>query len=113
MNARKKSAEIEGLLTDYIPSVEKLMTRMKKANGAVKELQAEIRNLKKEVNSSKVSVQRQLELSRKLQEFEDLRQTVEDLQQAIGAIPPEIIWRKGGSNMEIIQDNAKNWCRCG
>lgn len=91
LNARKKSAEIEELLTDYIPSVEKLMTRMKKANGAVKELQIEIRDLKKEVNRSKVGVQRQLELGRKLQELEDLRQTVEDLQQAIGAIPPEIV----------------------
>ena len=67
------------------------MTRMKKANGAVKELQVEIRDLKKEVNSGKVSVQRQLELGRKLQELEALRQTVEDLQQAIGAIPPVIL----------------------
>ena len=46
LNAKKKSTEIEAILTDYIPSVEKLMTRMKKANSAVKELNAEIAVLK-------------------------------------------------------------------
>ncbi len=79
LNAKKKSAEIETILTDYIPSVEKLMTRMKKANSAVKELNAEIAALKQEVNSSKASIQRQLELTRKVQELDDLRQTVEEL----------------------------------
>lgn len=91
LNAKKKSAEIETILTDYIPSVERLMTRMKKANSAVKELNAEIAALKQEVNSSKASVQRQLELVQKVQELDDLRQTVEELQQALDAIPPEIL----------------------
>ena len=90
LNAKKKSAEIESILTDYIPSVEKLMTRMKKAGNTVKELNAEIAALKQEVNSSKASVQRQLELARKLQEFEALQQTVKDLEGEISAIPPEI-----------------------
>ena len=79
LNAKKKSAEIESILTDYIPSVEKLMTRMKKASSAVKELKKEIAALEQEVNSSKASVQRQLELTRKVQELDDLRQTVEEL----------------------------------
>ena len=91
LNAKKKSAEIETILTDYIPSVEKLMTRMKKANSAVKELNAEIAALKQEVNSSKASIQRQLELTRKVQELDDLRQTVEELGGIVSALPPEII----------------------
>ena len=91
LNTKKKSIEIETILTDYIPSVEKLMTRMKKANSAVKELNAEIAVLKQEVNSSKASVQRQLELARKVQELDDLRHTVEELQKALDAIPPEIL----------------------
>ena len=91
LNAKKKSSEIESILTDYIPSVEKLMTRMKKANHTVKELNAEIAALKQEVNSSKASIQRQLELTRKLQELDDLRQTVKDLESIISAILPEII----------------------
>ncbi len=91
LNAKKKSAEIEDILTDYIPGVEKLMTRMKKANGAVKELNEEIASLKQEVNNSKASIQRQLELTRKVQELDDLRHTVEELQQALYAIPPEIL----------------------
>ena len=91
LNAKKKSTEIEAILTDYIPSVEKLMTRMKKASSTVKELKKEIAALEQEVNSSKASVQRQLELTRKVQELDDLRHTVEELQQTLDAIPPEIL----------------------
>ena len=90
LNAKKKSAEIETILTDYIPSVEKLMTRMKKANSAVKELKKEIAALEQELDGSKASVQRQLELAKKLQEFEALQQTVQELEDEISAIPPEI-----------------------
>ena len=90
LNAKKKSAEIETILDDYIPSVEKLMTRMKKANHTVKELNAEIAALEQELDGSKASVQRQLELAKKLQEFEALQQTVKDLEDEISAIPPEI-----------------------
>ena len=90
LNAKKKSSEIESILTDYIPSVEKLMTRMKKANSAVKELKKEIAALEQELDGSKASVQRQLELARKLQEFEALQQTVNELEDEIAAIPPEI-----------------------
>ena len=90
LNAKKKSAEIETILTDYIPGVEKLMTRMKKAGNTVKGLKKEIAALEQEVNSSKASVQRQLELARKLQEFEALQQTVQGLEDEIAAIPSEI-----------------------
>ena len=90
LNAKKKSVEIDAILDDYIPSVEKLMTRMKKANSAVKELKKEIAVLEQELDGSKASVQRQLELARKLQEFEALQQTVQKLEGEISAIPPEI-----------------------
>ena len=91
LNAKKKSAEIESILTDYIPSVEKLMTRMKKANSAVKELKKEIAALEQELDGSKAGVQRQMELTRKVQELDDLRHTVEELQQTLDAIPPAIL----------------------
>lgn len=90
LNAKKKSAEIEDILTDYIPSVEKLMTRMKKAGSTVTELKKEIAALEQELDGSKASVQRQLELAKKLQEFEALQQTVKELEGEIAAIPPEI-----------------------
>ena len=90
LNAKKKSAEIEDILTDYIPSVENLMTRMKKAGNTVKELKKEIVALEQELDGSKASVQRQLELAKKLQEFEALQQTVKELEDEIAAIPPEI-----------------------
>ena len=90
LNVKKKSTEIEAVLTDYIPSVEKLMTRMKKAGSTVKELKKEIAALEQELDGSKASVQRQLELAKKLQEFEALQQTVQELEDEIAAIPPEI-----------------------
>ena len=90
LNAKKKSAEIESILTDYIPSVERLMTRMKKAGNTVKELKKEIAALEQELDGSKAGIQRQLELARKLQEFEALQQTVKDLEDEIAAIPSEI-----------------------
>ena len=90
LNAKKKFAEIEDILTDYIPGVEKLMTRMKKAGSAVKELKKEIAELEREVEGSKVSVQQRLELAKKLQEFEALQQTVQELKDEIASIPPEI-----------------------
>ena len=91
LNAKKKSAEIETILTDYIPGVEKLMTRMKKAGSTVKELKKEIAALEQEIDGSKASVQRQLEFTRKVQELDDLRHTVGELQQVLEAIPPEIL----------------------
>ena len=90
LNAKKKSMEIEAILDDYIPSVEKLMTRMKKAGSTVKELKKEIAALEQELDGSKASVQQQLELAKKLQEFEALQQTVKDLEDEIAAIPTEI-----------------------
>ena len=90
LNAKKKSAEIEDILTDYIPSVERLMTRMKKASSTVKELKKEIAALEQELDGSKASVQRQLELAKRLQELESLQQTVKELEGEIAAIPPEI-----------------------
>ena len=90
LNAKRKSTEIEAILTDYIPSVEKLMTRMKKASSTVKELKKEIAALEQELDGSKASVQRQLELARKLQEFEALQQAVKELEDEIAAIPPKI-----------------------
>lgn len=84
LNAKKKSAEIEALLEQYIPNVERMQTQMRKYDAAYKALRAENAGLKKQVNSSKESIKRQLEVSQQLQELEELRRTVEH-------IPPEIL----------------------
>lgn len=63
LNAKKKSAEIEALLEQYIPGVERMQTQMRKYDAAYKALQAENTGLKKQVNSSKESIKRQLEVS--------------------------------------------------
>lgn len=84
LNAKKKSAEIEALLEQYIPGVERMQTQMRKYDSAYKALRAENAGLKKQVDSSKESIKRRLEVSQQLQELEDLRRTVEN-------IPPEIL----------------------
>ena len=69
LNAKKKVAEIEALIDEYIP---------------YKTLKTEITELEKKLDDSKESTLKKLEISRKLQEYEELRKTVEN-------IPPEIL----------------------
>lgn len=84
MNAKKKAAEIEALLDEYIPGVELMKTRLKKYDTAYKTLKTEVAELEKKLDDSKESTLKKLEISRKLQEYEELRKTVEN-------IPPEIL----------------------
>ena len=84
LNARRKSAEIEQLLEQYIPGVEKMKTQLKKYSGAYKQLKAENAELEKKLDANKDSVQRRLELIQKLNELEELRRTIE-------GIPPDIL----------------------
>lgn len=84
LNAKKKSAEIEALLEQYIPGVEGMQTQMRKYDAAYKALRIENVELKKQVDSSKESIRHRLEVSQKLQELEELRQ-------AVNNIPPEIL----------------------
>ena len=98
LNAKKKSAEIEALLEQYIPGVERMQTQMRKYDAAYKALQAENTGLKKQVNSSKESIKRQLEVSQQLQELEELRRTVD-------YIPPEIlqVYQNGRQTKQIAR----------
>ena len=84
LNAKNKRTEIEALLEDYIPGVERMQTQMRKYDAAYKSLRAENAGLKKQVDSGKESVKRRLEVAQQLQELDDLRRTVEN-------IPPEIL----------------------
>ena len=84
LNARKKSTEIEALLEQYIPGVERMQTQMRKYDAAYKSLRTENAGLKKQVDSNKESIKHRLEVFQQLQELEELRRTVEH-------IPPEIL----------------------
>ena len=84
MNAKKKVAEIEALLDEYIPGVEQMKTKLKKYDAAYKTLKTEITELEKKLDDSKESTLKKLEISRKLQEYEELKKAVEN-------IPPEIL----------------------
>jgi len=91
LNAKKKAAEITAILEEYIPGVEELMTKMKKANRAAKELRGELSQVKKELDGSKASVLRQLELERKVQKLDDLQNIVDALQKTLDTIPPDVL----------------------
>ena len=91
LNAKKKAAEIAAILEEYIPGVEELMTKMKKANRAAKELRSELSQAKRELDGSKASVLHQLELEQKVRKLEDLQHTVDALQQTLDKIPSDIL----------------------
>jgi hypothetical protein len=99
LNVKKKSAEIEALLEQYIPGVERMQTQMRKFDAAYKSLKAENAGLKKQVDSSKESIKRRLEVSQQLQELEDLRRTVEN-------IPQEILQACQAHAEEVDKKNA-------
>ena len=75
-NKGKKVAEIESLLKRYIPGVEQMRTKLKKYDGAFKEMKQEKEALLKQMNNSKESTLTQLATLQKLRDYEDLRRTV-------------------------------------
>ena len=77
LNAKKKVAEIEALLDEYIPRVEQMKTKLKKYDAAYKTLKTEIPEREKKLDDSKESTRKKLEISRKLQEYEELKKAVE------------------------------------
>ena len=84
LNARKKTAEIEALLGQYIPGVEKLRTQLNKFSGAYRELKAENARLEKQLDASKEGIVERLRTAEKLKELDELRRVVDN-------IPPEIL----------------------
>lgn len=76
-NKAKKVAEIEKLLKRYIPGVEQMRTKLKKYDGAFKELKQEKESLLKQLDDSKESTVTKLATLQKLSDYEELRRTVE------------------------------------
>ena len=84
-NAGKKTAELEAILSTYIPGVEKMKTRLKKFDGAYRQLKAENEQLEKKLDAaSRKSVKEQMDIAQRLSDYEALRRTVE-------SIPPEVM----------------------
>ena len=91
LNAKKKTAEIEALLDQYIPGVEKLRTQLNKFSGAYRELKAENARLEKQLDASKEGIVERLRTAEKLKELDELRRVVDN-------IPPEILrWSTAAS----------------
>lgn len=83
-NKGRKVAEIEKLLKRYIPGVEQMRTKLKKYDGAFKEMKQEKEALLKQLNDSKVSTVTQLATLQKLNDYEEL-------QRMIDFVPAEIL----------------------
>ena len=84
LNAKKKTAEIEALIDQYIPGVEKLRTQLNKFSGAYRELKAENARLEKQLDAGKEGIVERLRTAEKLRELDELRRVVDN-------IPPEIL----------------------
>ena len=76
-NKGKKVAEIEKLLRRYIPGVEQMRTKLKKYDGAFKEMKQEKEALLKQLDDSKESTVAKLATLQQLSDYEELRRTVE------------------------------------
>lgn len=76
-NKGRKVAEIEKLLKRYIPGVEQMRTKLKKYDGAFKEMRQEKEILLKQLNASKESTLTQLATLQKLNDYEELRRMID------------------------------------
>ena len=83
-NKGKKTAEIEKLLSRYIPGVEQMRTRLKKYEGAFREMKQEQEALLQKLEDSKESTVEKMAILKKLNEYEELQRTVH-------YVPPEIM----------------------
>lgn len=76
-NKGKKVTEIETLLKRCIPGAEQMRTKLKKHDGAFKEMKQEKEVLLKQLDDSKESTVNKLVTLQKLNDYEELRRTVE------------------------------------
>lgn len=76
-NKGKKVAEIESLLKRYIPGMEQMRTKLKKYDGAFKEMKQEKEALLKQLDNSKESTITKFATLQQLSDYEELRRTVE------------------------------------
>ncbi len=83
-NKGKKTVEIEKLLSRYIPGVEQMRTRLKKYEGAFREMKQEQEALLQKLEDSKESTVEKMAILKKLNEYEELQRTVH-------YVPPEIM----------------------
>ena len=83
-NKGKKTIEIEKLLSRYIPGVEQMRTRLKKYEGAFREMKQEQEALLQKLEDSKESTVEKMAILKKLNEYEELQRTVH-------YVPPEIM----------------------
>ena len=87
-NAKVRTAEIERLLEQYIPGVEKMKTRLKKYDAAYKVISAENAELEAELLNAKEAGKEKI--SNRLK-YAGLEQELRELHALVDNIPPEIM----------------------
>ena len=87
-NAKVRTAEIERLLEQYIPGVEKMKTRLKKYDAAYKVISAENAELEAELLNAKEAGKEKI--SNRLK-YAGMEQELRELHAMVDNIPPEIM----------------------
>ena len=87
-NAKVRTAEIERLLEQYIPGVEKMKTRLKKYDAAYKVISAENAELEAELLNAKEAGKEKI--SNRLK-YAGMEQELRELHALVDNIPPEIM----------------------
>ena len=87
-NAKARTAEIERLLEQYIPGVEKMKTRLKKYDAAYKVISAENAELEAELLNAKEAGKEKI--SNRLK-YAGMEQELRELHALVDNIPPEIM----------------------
>lgn len=87
-NAKARTAEIEKLLEQYIPGVEKMKTKLRKYDSAYKALSAENAELETELRSAKNAGKEKIANRLK---YAGMEQELQELHALVDNIPPEIL----------------------
>lgn len=87
-NAKARTAEIEKLLEQYIPGVEKMKTKLRKYDSAYKALSAENAELETELRSAKNAGKEKITNRLK---YAGMEQELQELHALVDNIPPEIL----------------------
>ena len=97
-NAKARTAEIERLLEQYIPGVEKMKTRLKKYDEAYKAISAE--NAELEVDLQRAKEAGKEKISNRLK-YAGMEQELRELHALVDNIPPEMMKKYRGHTAKI------------
>ena len=88
LNAKSRAGEIEALLEQYLPGVEKMKTKLKRYDNSFKALTAENRELETKLQTAEDA--RREKIANRLK-YADMERELQELHALVDTIPPEIL----------------------